>query len=112
MKIKFITPEIHEEIKSIFDQNPELCFENEGYQYLPPHVREAKKEQIDRIEEILNEHVLGFVKFFNFRNNNGEIRLRFDYDWGAEGGGTHFTGVGYVKLDHLRDGFPVGSSQC
>jgi len=110
MKIILITPEIHAELTALFNDNPELCFQNNGYQYLHPDV--LKTEAALRVTEILKEHVIGFVKFFNFRKEKTGIVLRFDYNWGAEDNGRHFTGVGYLKLDHLRHGFPEGASQC
>lgn len=112
MQIIRITPEIHAELTALFNDNPELCFQNVGYQYLKSEVCEAKAPQIARITEILKEHVTGFVKFFNFRKDKKGIVLRFDYDWGAEDNGRHFIGVGYLPLDSMRDGFPEGASQC
>lgn len=111
MKIKFITPELHAELTALADAHPELCFQNVGYQYLDPEVREAKAPQIARICEILNEHVVGFSKFFHFRRDEAGIVLRFDYNWGAAGNTMPFIGVGYLPLDHLRDGFPEGATQ-
>ena len=108
MHIELITPELHAELTRIYEEHPELCFQNNGYEYLSHEVQESKKEQIDRISEILKEHVTGFVKFFNFnRAKDGSMRLRFDYIWSPA-----FIGVGYLHLDHLRDGFPVGASQA
>lgn len=108
MNIKLISSELHAELTTIFNEHPELCFQNEGYQYVGRHIREAKAEQLARIEEILKEHVEGFANFFNFRKGKeGQIVLRFDYAWGP-----HFTGVGYLPLDHLRDGFPEGATQA
>ena len=107
MKIKLITPELHAELMEIFDDHPELCLQNKGYEYLDRDVREAKAEQIDRISEILKEHVEGFVKFFNFKLRNDGVYLRFDYYWDHG-----FTGVGYLNLDHLLSGFPEGTTQA
>jgi hypothetical protein len=108
MKIHFISPELHAELTTLCTEHPELCFQNVGYQYLGREVLGAKAEQLARIEAILKEHVIGFHQFFNFRRGkDGEIVLRFDYNWGAS-----FTGVGYLLLDHLRDGFPEGASQA
>lgn len=49
MKIKFITPELHAELLGIQQEHPELTFQNNVYEYLPPAVRESKAEQIKRI---------------------------------------------------------------
>lgn len=107
MRITLCTPEIHAELVALFDNNPELNFQNDGYEYLHPDVREAHAEQIARIEDILREHVAGFYKtspFFNFCMQKKGIVMRFDYDWGYDGG-MHFSGVGYLGVDELRDGF-------
>lgn len=112
MRIKPITPELHNELRSLFEQHPELRLQNNGYEYLSREVQQAKAAEIARIEAILKEHVLGFVKFFNFKTREERtIVLRFDYDWAADGGSTHFTGVGYLPLDHLLHGFPVAKAQ-
>lgn len=113
MKIKFLTPEIHEELQTIQAEYPALTFHNVGYQYLKLEVREAHKEQLARIAEILKEHIVGFVEFHNFRDYGaGNIELRFDYNWGAAENTLHYVGVGYAKLDHLLNGFPEGATQC
>lgn len=112
MKIKFITTELHAELTKLAADHPELVFQNHGYQYIGREVREAKAEQLARIKEILKEHIVGFVEFFNFRLDKEGIVLRFDYNWGASEGTLHYVGVGYLPLDHLRDGFPEGATQC
>lgn len=113
MKIKFLTPELHEELQQIQADYPALTFQNVGYQYLKPEVREAHKEPIDRISAILREHVIGFSEFYNFRHDKeGAVVLRFNYNWGAENDSMHYQGVGYAKLDHLLHGFPEGATQC
>ena len=110
MRITLITPEIHAELLGLLNDHPELRFQNNGYEYLSREVQEAKAEQIARISAILKDHVEGFVKFFNFNvGKDGAIRLRFDYVWDPH---TGFVGVGYLNVDRLRDGFPVGASQA
>ena len=105
MRIELCTPEIHAELVALFDDHPELCFQNNGYEYLSPDVRADKAEQIARIEEILKAHVAGFFRFFNFKMSEDKgIVMRFDYDWGATSG-MHFTGVGYLGVDELLNGF-------
>lgn len=102
MKIELITPETYEELKGIFEKHPELTLQNNGYEYLnkskfTPEVKEA----YDTVSDILRNHVDGFSKFHNFRlSKKGRIQLRFDYRWDA-----HFTGVGYILLDELINGF-------
>lgn len=104
MTITLITPELHTELETIAKENPELVFDNVGFEYLSREVKEEKAEQIARISEILKEHVKGFSKFFNFKPcKKRGLTLRFDYAWDQR-----FVGVGYLPLDHLRDGFPEG----
>lgn len=113
MKIKLITPARHAELTKLAADHPELVFDNVGYQYLRAAIREDKALPIARIEEILKEHVIGFSRFFNFRRRvDGGLALRFDYNWGAEDASRYFIGVGYLLLDHLRDGFPEEAAQC
>lgn len=112
MKIKLLTPELYEELQTIQADYPELTFQNKGYQYLSPEVWEAHKEQIDRITEILREHVTGFSEFYNFRlNKEDAVVLRFNYNWGAAEDTLYYQGVGYVTLDQLLHGFQEEASQ-
>jgi hypothetical protein len=105
MTITLIAPEVHAELEQIFQEHPELCFQNVGYEYLSKEIFDAKAPQIARINEILKAHVEDFSHFNNFRKarNDGGIVLRFQYYWSRE---PWFRGVGYVRLDWLRDGFP------
>jgi hypothetical protein len=109
MQITRIDQQTHDELKRLFEDNPELRLQNRGYEYIGCAVREAKAPQLARIAEILKQHITGFHEFHNFRTGKeGEIVLRFDYDWGAEDKTLRFCGVGYLPLDHLRDGFLNG----
>ncbi len=107
MQINLIDQETHAELVRLFEDYPALRLQNNGYEYLKPEVRGAHTTQIARIEAILKKHVTGFIEFYNFRlNRHAEIVLRFEYNWGAEDRILNFRGVGYLTLDHLRDGFP------
>lgn len=62
----------------------------------------------ETVEKILGNAILGFANFSNFKTNKeGAIQLRFQYDWSAdsEGRSIPFTGVGYLLLDELLNGF-------
>lgn len=102
MKIELITQETHQKLKSIFENHPALTLQNNGYEYLDkrkftPEDEAAFKET----SEILKKHVHGFSKLHNFRlSKNGRIQLRFNYAWDER-----FTGVGYILLDELLNGF-------
>ena len=107
MKITLCTPEIHAELTALYNDYPGLRFQNVGYQYIRQEVREANAKPLARIEEILKEHIVGFARFLNFyTRESGLIDLRFEYNWGEENNTMYFTGVGYLPIDHLRDGFP------
>jgi hypothetical protein len=114
MKIKLISPELHAELTKIATDHPELVFANDGYEYIGSRVRDEKAEQIARIEAILKEHILGFSRFFNFYPQNGKrgLTLRFDYSWGESENTRYFIGLGYLELDHLRDGSPEIATQA
>lgn len=102
MKIELITQETHQKLKSIFENHPALTLQNNGYEYLDkskftPEDEAAFKET----SEILKKHVHGFSKLHNFRlSKKGRIQLRFNYAWDER-----FTGVGYILLDELLNGF-------
>lgn len=102
MKIELITPETHEKLKSIFEQYPALTLQNNGYEYLnKSKFTEEEAAAYKEVSEILKNHVHDFVKFHNFNlSKNGRVRLRFDYRWDES-----FTGVGYILLDELANGF-------
>lgn len=106
MKVTLISEALYDEINKLITDNPELVFDNQGYEYLSFKVCNDKSSEITRIAEILREHVVGFSKFFNFKKKRGKTFLRFDYDWGAANSTMHFIGVGYLDLEHLRYGFP------
>lgn len=108
MKIELITPEIYEEIKRIFEEHPYLILQNNGYEYLnKSKFTSDDLEAFNYISDILNQHVVGFSQFFNLRfSKDNRIQLRFNYNWDyddpSKGG---FTGVGYILLDELLNGF-------
>lgn len=85
---------IYDRLKSLYENNPELTFNNDGYQYLPTSVKEANKAAIDEIESLLKEAIQGFVRFDNFKiRKNGDVVVRVQYGWSE-----FFTGVGYFPL--------------
>lgn len=105
MQIKLIDQTTHNELKNIAEEYPELIFQNEGYQYIGREKREKHKDQLARISEILKQHITGFSHFDNFRMDNDRLVLRFQYNWGEEDNSMRYTGVGYLSLDELLNGF-------
>lgn len=102
MKIELITQETHQKLKSIFENHPALTLQNNGYEYLDKRKFTPEDEAAFKdTSEILKKHVHGFSKLHNFRlSKNGRIQLRFNYAWDER-----FTGVGYILLDELLNGF-------
>jgi hypothetical protein len=109
MTITLITQEQYDRIMEIQKSYPLLTFQNEGYEY-PDKSKwdENHLNAFNEMTEILSKHIKGFYKFNNFKiSKKGFVRLRFQYDWTAdmEDSRTHFTGVGYLEVDELLNGF-------
>lgn len=102
MEITLISNRDYELLKTIQEKYPKLTFQNNGYEYLDK--REFSAEETSafaEVESILRRSITGFSKFFNFcLSKEGRIRLRFNYRWDE-----YFTGVGYILLDELKNGF-------
>lgn len=108
MRIKFISKEEHAELLSIFNSYPALTLQNKGYEYInKSKLTEEEKSKLDRVTEILNKSIIGFREFSNFKlsNSANEIEIRLQYNYGAEDNSMPFTGVGYILLDELLNGF-------
>lgn len=110
MKIELITPEQHKAILNIYNSFPALILQNVGYEGINRNnLTEAEKEADKKVNEILKKSICGFSKFQNFKTNNKNnvLTLRFQYDWTAHDRslGIPFTGVGYISLDELLNGF-------
>lgn len=109
MTITLITEDTYNTLVNLQKGHPALTFQNEGYEYVDKSKLSPEDlEAITTISNILREHVKGFKKFFNFKlDKNGEVMIRFDYDWSSdsEGKTLPFIGVGYLHLDELLNGF-------
>ena len=94
-----MTDKYYNRLKQIQQDNPQLTFQNEGYQYLNREIVENHKSQIAEITEILKTTMKGFEKFNNFRiRKNGDIGVRLEYQWSSS-----FTGVGYFELEEFKN---------
>lgn len=102
MTIYLLNQEEYNALLSIQEKHPRLTFQNVGFQYINPNtLNEGDKEALKQVSDMLNKHVEGFVKFNNFlKNKAGELVLRFQYQWSRS-----FTGVGYITLRELLNGF-------
>lgn len=88
----------YEELVKLYQEYPELTFQNKGYQYLPQEVKERNKEGIDKINTILKKTIKGFVRFDNFKNRTDKnfwVRCRTNWSPG-------FTGVNYFKIEDFK----------
>lgn len=89
----------YDRLNQLKEQNPELIFDNDGYQYLPLETREKHKEQIKEIEQILTECGYQSVNFKNFKpRKDGSFAVRFDAMWDKT-----FKGVIYVSLEDFKN---------
>ncbi len=109
MTITLITPEQHALLVKLQEEHPILTLENKGYETInQSRFSEADKEAFNQVTEMLNKHIKGFSSFNNFKHRkNGELVLRFQYCWTADeiNPSTSFTGVGYLLVDELLNGF-------
>lgn len=102
MKIELISKKEHAFLTEQAN-NPKFVQKSTKWGEYPSKYNFTKedKENWDKIEQILRKSVVNFSKFHNFSpDKNGEIRIRIDYAWDV-----HFTGVGYVLIDELLNGF-------
>lgn len=111
MRIELISQEEFKILSDIQKNNPILTLENKGWETPDESLfTEDDKSALNTITEILRKSILGFRSFTNFKHSNdGRIRLRFQYDWEADYEPHErkigFTGVGYILLDELLNGF-------
>lgn len=83
-------------LTKIMETNPDLVFNNDGYEKLSEEIVAANKDAIQSIEVILKECVKGFVSFQNFKpRKDGSTAVRYQVRYNDEGS---FTGVAYTDL--------------
>lgn len=107
MTIKLITQEDFNILSDIQKNHPLLTYQNTGYDgFDKSKMTDEDKKAFDKIESILRTSIAGFSSFQNFKmSSKGEIKLRFQYNYGYDGNGCYFIGVGYILLDELLNGF-------
>lgn len=107
MKIELITADQHATLQSIYESTPALFLQNKGFEGINKDaLRECDKEKLNEVNTILKSSITGFRCFQNFRlTKSKDIQIRFQYNYGAEDNTTPFTGVGYILLDELLNGF-------
>lgn len=110
MTIHTLTEIEYNILTTIQKEFPNLTFQNNGFEYIDKSKFSMQdKVCFELVTEILKKSVVGFQTFNNFRvrKENGEICVRFQYDWTADdiNRKISFTGVGYLTLRELLNGF-------
>jgi DNA repair ATPase RecN len=107
MKINLISQDEHKFLLDTFDKHPNLIYQNKGYDCLNWGKLTKEDRQVHKqVTELLKKTVVGFIKFNHFKlNNKGEKQIRLQYNYGAADNSMPFTGVGYVLIDELLNGF-------
>ena len=107
MTIETISQEESNRVIELKEQFPLLVYEARGYD--TPDKSEWTQENHDafkEIEDLLREHIVGFSSFQNLMfDKKGQLNFRLQYNYGAEDNSMSFTGVGYITLRELTNGF-------
>jgi len=91
---------LYEELNKIMESNPDLVFDNDGYQRLPDAIVEANKDAIERIEILMKKHDKDFVSFQNFKpRSDGSIAMRYQAIWNYH---PYFIGVVYTPMEDFK----------
>lgn len=88
-------------IKLIFKKYPELTFNNKGFEYLKPEIREKYKEQIDTLTNILKKYNKYTIRFLNFYIKKNHVLIRYESNWKGDEGG-YFVGTNYIHINELK----------
>lgn len=109
MTIALITKEQHQSILDIQKNYPKLTYQNRGYDTLNKSLLSSEdNEKFIEVQEILKASIKGFSEFNNFKiTKDNRICVRFQYDYSADviPRSNSFTGVGYLLVDELLNGF-------
>lgn len=108
MTINLITKDQYNELLRIQKEFPNLSFQNVGYTY--PNKNEWSEEDLNAhkiVSEVLSKSIVGFREFNHFKlDSKNTLQIRFQYNYNAEEEDKiSFTGVGYLVLDELLNGF-------
>ena len=81
------------------DNFPELTFDNNGYEYLSPEIRDKYKNEITEISEIMKSIDSGFLEFNNFKpREDGSFSIRYQGIYDRQ---TYFKGVCYLNINEI-----------
>ena len=83
-----------------FKENfPELTFDNNGYEYLSPEIRDKYKKEIGEISEIMKSLDSDFLEFNNFKpRSDGSFSIRYQGIYDRK---TYFKGVCYLNINEI-----------
>jgi len=83
----------------LFTAYPELTFDNQGYDKLDSAIMLRNKDGIEKIESLLKQCIVGFVRFQNFKPyKDGSIKIRYQVYYDEQ---KTFIGVAYTDLNDL-----------
>lgn len=83
----------------LFKAYPELTFDNQGYDELDSAIMLRNKDGVERIESILAQCIVGFVRFQNFKPySDGSIKVRYQVYYDEQ---RIFIGVDYTDIIDL-----------
>ena len=87
-------------LKEIKESNPNLTYQNDGYDNIPKEILTADDlEKLEEIKQILTETVKGFVRFQNFKDReDGSFHLRMQTQWSP-----FFIGVTYIHIEKFKN---------
>lgn len=113
MKIELIMQEDYDILIDIYKNFLELFLQNKGYEGIDRSQLSFEAIEKDKIvNDVLRKSICGFSSFQNFRKDkkgNAQIRLQYNYNY--DGKGLPFTGVGYILIDELLNGFKEKSNE-
>ena len=107
MRITLISVEEFDVLMNIYTNYPKLSLQNKGYEGIDKSkFTEDEKSQNELVTNILKKAIHGFSSFQNFRVNptTSKPEIRFQYNYNYDGG-LPFTGVGYIFIEELLNGF-------
>ena len=109
MTIEEITQEEYDWLLGLQMDNPNLTYDNKGYDELDEtNLTEDDRMVRETIEAFLKKKIKGFSRFQNFKlDASGEVIIRFQYDYSADKEDyTPFIGVNYLNLrEWLKEGY-------
>ena len=92
---------IYDELLKIVEENPDLVFNNDGYENLPRGIVEENQDIIDHINNLMRANDPDFVSFQNFKpRKDGSMAVRYQGIWSRSD--PYFIGVVYDPLESFK----------